>query len=174
MKTFMKFGLVALVSFGLGAAVYSAAIQQTDFGSNSDRNTGVRIVSSSTFIANFQQRDMNASEARFYPYPGHTVTVDMYVKSQYDRPPIFSQCAAPRDAKLVDKSWNDQSGMMIRSQFPRNAPAGSGANTKVCVYNFAFVVPEGKVLTDDWALVVDGSPFRKLNQVENVELALAD
>jgi hypothetical protein len=173
MKTWLKYGVVALVSFGMGAAFYSITIKQPIASISGNLNIGVNASQSSTFIANFQQRNMNALEARLYPQQSRMVTVDMYVKTQYSRPTAFPQCKSPQKSDLVDGSGKSLSGITVRSQYVRDAPGGGRINTQVCVYKFAFVVSQEKVLAQDWAVVVDGSRFPMMNQMDDPELQLA-
>jgi hypothetical protein len=171
-KQWFKYALVGLFGFGLGVLFFSVAIKepQVTVSGSAGINAGSR---SSTFVANFQQRDMNPVERRLYPIASRMVTVELYIKSQYTRPIALVPCKQPRETDLVDGAGKSMSGVKVTSSFNKEIPPKGGANTQVCVVKYAFVVTPDKVMDDEWALVVDGSSFRKLNQIENVEEALA-
>jgi hypothetical protein len=173
MKPWLKYCLVGFIGFGLGGTFFSVAIKEAPINVSGNLNVGVTQTTSSTFVANFQQRDMNALERRLYPSRSRIVNVDMFVKIQHVRPTPMSTCKSPRQPLLVDGFGEGQSSIRIFTQSSRAGAASGGANTQICVYNFTFVVPQDKVFDDEWALVVGDQKFPKMNQVDDAEAALA-
>jgi hypothetical protein len=172
MKNWQKYSLFGLLGFGLGAAVFGIAIKEPVLEVSGKIGVNADVRSTSMFVANFQQRDMSVIERRIYPDRLRMVTVDLHFETQYARPTPLTQCEVFNDTKLVDGNDQSVSGIKIVTQSGKKAPKDPEKN-QICIYKFAFAVPEDKVLTDDWALVVNGSRFPKLNQHIELEAQVA-
>ncbi len=159
MSRWIKYSAACIVVLGAFALGWGTS---DFFASKRGASLNAQGGSTSSYVTNFRQREMNAAEVKIFPNRSYLVLVDLIVKNIGDKGTGKIACVAPRKYALIDKDGNKRQGMSMISSLS-SAFVRPGES---CVFNYAFSVAKDRKVTQDWALLVDGERWPKMNAVE--------